>query len=373
VKCLKQTLMLSSKKILFLTLHTFSLTGGIEKVCRSFSKVLKDFLSEEKISSYRVLSMYDKQADLKYLDQKSFHGFNGRRFRFAIQAIQDGHHSDVIILSHINLLVFGWLIKRLNPKKRIILFAHGIEIWEKLSYWKTNFIRKHVEIIAVSNFTAKKIEAVHQLLPNKIKVINNCLDPFFDKPLAFEKPQELINRYHLKQEHRVLFTLSRLSSDEQYKGYDQVIEVLAELPKHIIYILAGKADLNEAQRIKNLIDKNHLQQRVILTDFIPDDEITNHYLLVDVFVMPSKGEGFGISFIEAAACGCRSITGDQDGSKDAILDGKLGQSVNPEDKVALKAAMLDELNLSYDKVELQEKCLAAFGYETYKTRVSEFL
>lgn len=314
--------------------------------------------------------MYDQSPDLNYVDQKSYIGFNGRRINFAIQALTSGLHSDVIILSHVNLLIFGWLIKKLKPKKRIILFAHGIEIWEKLSKWKTNFIRKQVEIIAVSKYTALKIEAVHQLQANKITVINNCLDPFFNNPVSFEKPQELINRYHLKEENRVLFTLSRLSSDEQYKGYDQVIEALAELPEHIIYILGGKADLNEEQRIKNLIGKNHLQQRVILTGFVPDEEIEDHYLLADVFVMPSKGEGFGISFIEAAACGCRSITGNMDGSTDAILNGALGQSVNPDDKVALKTAILDEVSLSYNKLELQEKCFAAFGYEIYKERIS---
>lgn len=317
-----------------------------------------------------MLSMYDQSPDLNYVDQKSYIGFNGRRINFAIQVLTSGLHSDVIILSHVNLLIFGWLIKRLQPKKRIILFAHGIEIWEKLSNWKTNFIRKQVEIIAVSKYTALKIEEVHQLQANKITMINNCLDPFFNNPVSFEKPQELINRYHLKEENRVLFTLSRLSSDEQYKGYDQVIEALAELPEHIIYILGGKADLNEEQRIKNLIGKNDLQQRVILTGFVPDEELEDHYLLADVFVMPSNGEGFGISFIEAAACGCRSITGNMNGSTDAILNGAMGQSVNPDDKTALKTAILDEVSLSYNKLNLQEKCLAAFRYEVYKERIS---
>lgn len=365
--------MISDKKILFLTLHTFSLTGGIEKVCRSFSKVLQDLSREGKISEHQVLSMYDINPDLHYVEQKPFQGYNGRKFNFAIQALISGRHSDVIILSHVNLLFFGWLIKKLSPKKRIILFAHGIEIWGKLRRWKTNFIRKQVEIIAVSKYTAQKIADVHQLLPNKIKVINNCLDPFFETPNSFNKISELINRYKLKTDTNVLFTLNRLSSTERYKGYDKVIEAIAELPEHIVYILGGKADSNEEQRIKNLITKNHLQKRVILTGFIPEHEIADHYLLADVFIMPSKGEGFGISFIEAAACGCRSITGDQDGSRDAILNGTLGQSVDADNKTMLKMAILDEVNSSYNKADLQEQCLLAFGYEKYKERVSDFL
>lgn len=361
--------MLSNKKILFLNLHTFSLTGGIEKVCRSFSKVLQDLSGEGKINGHQVLSMYDQSPDLNYIEQKSFQGFNRRRINFFVQALLNGLHSDVIILSHVNLLILGWIIKKIKPKKRIILFAHGIEIWGKLNRWKTDFIRKQVEIMAVSKYTAHKIEEVHQISADKINVVNNCVDPFFEVPNSFDKPYKLIDRYRLKKDTKVLFTLNRLSSSEQYKGYDKVIEALAELPEHIVYVLGGKADLVEEQRITALILKNHLQQRVILTGFISEDEIIDHYLLADVFVMPSKGEGFGISFIEAAACGCRSITGNVDGSSDAILDGLLGQSVNPDDKTALKTAILDEVNLIYDKQELQEKCLGAFGYEDYKIRM----
>jgi len=365
--------LISNKKILFLTLHTFSLTGGIEKVCRSFSKVLQDLRRAGKISKYQALSMYDRNPDLNYVEQKFFRAFNGRRFSFSIEALIRGHRSDIIILSHVNLLFFGWLIKKLNSKKRIILFAHGIEIWGKLSNWKTNFIRNQVEIIAVSRYTALKIEDVHQILPDNIKVINNCLDPFFIAPDSFEKTEELISRYNLKVDTKVLFTLNRLSSTEQYKGYDKVVEALAELPEHIVYILSGRADLDEEQRIKTIIEKHHLQHRIILTGFIPDDEIQDHYLLADTFVMPSKGEGFGISFIEAAGCGCRSITGNQDGSADAILQGVLGQSVNPDDKAALKRAILDEVNSIYNKKKLQENCLDAFGFEIYKQKVSEVL
>jgi len=365
--------MLSNKKTLFVTLHTFSLTGGIEKVCRSFAKVLKDFLSEEKIGGYQVFSMYDEQADLNYVDQIAFQGFRGSKFSFAFQTLKSGLDADVIVLSHIHLLIFAWLIKKINPHKRIILFAHGIEIWTELNQWKTTFIRNQVEILAVSNFTAKKIEEVHRVSPSKIKVLNNCLDPFFKVPLTLEKQQKLMDRYQLTASHKVLFALNRLSSAEQYKGYDRVIEALAALPENVHYLLAGKADAEESQRLIDLIADKGLKERVILTGFIADEEIIDHYLLADVFVMPSKGEGFGISFIEAAACGRRSITGDKDGGTDAILNGSLGQSVNPNDKAGLITAILKEVDLIYNKKELQEKCLSTFGFKGYKQKMSDVL
>ncbi|WP_231490247.1 glycosyltransferase family 4 protein [Pedobacter sp. Leaf170] len=365
--------MTTHKKVLFLTLYIFGLTGGIEKVCRSFAKVLKDLFAEGSIENYQVLSIYDAQPDDRYIDFNKFKGFRASKLRFAFEVIMNGKNADVIVLSHINLLPFGWLIKKISPGKRIVLFAHGIEIWGKLSKWKTSFIQKQVEVIAVSNYTAEKLKEIHQASTKNIKVIHNCLDPFFATPISLDKPQSLLKRYNLEVDSKVLFSLNRLSSSEQYKGYDKVIEVLAELPENFYYILGGKADAREEQRVNALIIQHKLQNRVKLIGFINDEELIDHYLLADVFVMPSKAEGFGISFIEAAACGRRSVTGNQDGSKDAILNGSLGQSVNPTDKPALKAAILDEIDLIYNKIDLQEKCLKAFGFEGYKIRISDRL
>ena len=47
--------------------------------------------------------------------------------------------------------------------------------------------------------------------------------------------------------------------------------------------------------------------------------------------MPSKGEGFGIVYLEALACGKPTLGGDRDGAKDALCQGELGVLVNPDD------------------------------------------
>jgi glycosyltransferase involved in cell wall biosynthesis len=364
---------LKGKKILFLTLHTFSLTGGIEKVSRAFAKVLSDLKKESAIQDYQVNSLYDTQADLRYVQKNSFKGFAGKKIFFGLRTLSHGINADVIVLSHINLLLFAWLIKKIKPQKKIVLFAHGIEIWKKLSPWKTIFIKNNVEIWAVSNFTARRVAEVHQISADQIKVLNNCLDPFFSSPSHFNKPVSLLERYGLDLSTKILFTLGRLSSLEQYKGYDQVLMALKNFPD-AHYILAGKADDQEKKRIKNLINEYGLQNRVTLTGFIPDSEIIAHYLLADIFVMPSKGEGFGISFIEAVACGCRVIAGNKDGSVDALLHGNLGDLVDPDDSEALSNAILKNISKERTKsLNLQKKCLASFDFVGYKRNVLELL
>lgn len=339
------------------------------------SKILSDLNTLSK-NNHQLLSLYDDQPDSKYIDAKSFKGFNGKRLAFLFNTIRIGLNANTILLSHINLLLFAWILNKIQPKKRIILIAHGIEIWTELPKWKTRFLQKSTEVWAVSEYTARQIQKIHHLVPAKIKILNNSLDPFFSIPAGFSKPGMLSQRYQLSSSTKVLFTLTRLSSQEQYKGYDQVILALKNLPEDVIYILAGKADEKEEARVLSLIAAHKLVHRVILTGFLAEDEVQKHFLLADLFVMPSKGEGFGIAFIEAAACGLASIAGNADGSRDALLNGKLGDFVDPNNVEELSKAIAKHLALpksAADALHLQKLCLNAFSFEQYKTNFLNLL
>jgi glycosyltransferase involved in cell wall biosynthesis len=123
-----------------------------------------------------------------------------------------------------------------------------------------------------------------------------------------------------------------MSSLEQYKGYDKVLEILPKLKTiypDIKFIIAGKADEIEKERVEKIVQQNKLQENVVLAGFIADDEVTDHFKLADVFVMPSSKEGFGIVFLEAMACGVPVLGGNIDGTVDALQNEKLGVLVNP--------------------------------------------
>jgi len=367
-------------KLLFLTLRTFSFTGGIEKVCRSMSRVLYD-LSEEGIIKSAVYSMYDKNddRDSRYLSKNQFIGYNGNRKYFVLKSIITGLNSDVIILSHIHLLNVGYMIKKLSPKKKVFLIAHGIEIWKKLPESKLNILKSLDKIIAVSHFTAEKIVQMHQVHPDQIMVLNNCLDPFYAITKTFGKPEKLLNRYQLRSENTILFSLSRLCSSEKYKGYDHTIEVLpALLKKHpkLVYLLGGKWEDAEKIRLELLIKKYNLENQVKLIGFVDEAEVINHFLLSDIFVMPSKKEGFGIVFIEAVASGLSVIAGNKDGSVDALKNGILGMLADPDDLEDLKKKidfLLDHPQNTADKLKLQQLCLQAFNFSDYKNTVKNLL
>jgi glycosyltransferase involved in cell wall biosynthesis len=367
-------------KVLFLTLKTFSLTGGIEKVCRSLSRVLYD-LSEEGVVQSTVYSMYDKNTDRdsRYLSKQQFQGFEGKKERFVVHSFLSGLKADVILLSHIHLINIVYFIKKIHPNKKIYLLAHGIEIWKKLSDSKLKILNQLDKIICVSHFTAQKIMDMHHIPVDKIEILNNCLDPFYHLSTQFEKPKELLNRYHLNDENIILFSLSRLSSSEKYKGYDHTIELLPKLLEKyptLVYLLGGKWDTIEKNRLDDLILKNNLQDHIRMVGFIDETEITEHFLLSDMFILPSKKEGFGIVFIEALASGLRVIAGNKDGSVDALKGGTLGVLVDPDDEEGILNSICNLLmhkQTESEKKKLQEKCMEAFGYAPYLQSIKNLL
>ena len=353
-------------RILFLTLRTFSLTGGIEKVCRTMARALSDLTMD---AGLKMLSMYDRNEDLdhRYIREENFLAFSKNKFRFLSAALIKGIWAEKVILSHINLLAIGLLIKKISPKTEIILLAHGIEVWGELNSWKKNFLRKGCQVWAVSHYTAGIMKDKHAIPSKNIHVLNNALDPFFKIPKIKERPDALVYKHGIFESDPILFTLTRLSSSELYKGYDLVLHTLPEVIQvypTLLYFIAGKADSEEQERLEKLIEELNLQNNVILLGCIPDSKVSSYYQLADIFIMPSRKEGFGLVFIEAAACGSKIIAGNLDGSRDALLNGKLGTLVDPIDREKIKEAIL--LNLANRQNEnfgkaIQSLCLGLFG------------
>lgn len=330
---------------------------------------------------FTLWSAYDKEDDVmqKYLPAANFKGFMADRYSFIKKGIRLGKQSDVIIISHINMAIMGLVIKLLRPKCQVLLIAHGIEVWRPLSLVKKIFLRTLDKVMCVSGFTKADMIKRHGLKAEKCIIVNNAIDPFMKLPVNFDKPVNLLQRYGLQANNNILFTLTRLASTEQYKGYDQVLKTLARVKENypdIKYLLGGKYDNAERLRLEQLINQYGVRDEVILTGFIDEEELAEHFLLADVFILPSKKEGFGIVFIEALACGLPVICGNADGSLDAILNGELGKAIDPDDPDTIAQATLDCLANRPDlneKKRLQQECLHHFNVDKYIEKLEKLL
>ncbi len=354
-------------KTAFIYLTAFSRAGGIEQ----FNKNVLASFKESELDAY---SVYDEEADEKYFNKQFFKGFKGNKLACLMSMIWNGKKYSTILIGHINLAPLVYLLKLLYPSKQLILFAHGIEVWKPLVGRKAWLLKNTSAIYAVSNFTKTTLLEKNPTLDSaKIKILPNAVDPFFDYPTEFDKPTYLLNRYGIQSNEKVLVTVSRLSSEEQYKGYDQIIKLLHELNSDqlkVKYIIAGNADDKELMRVKQLIETEGLADQVILTGFVKEQELIDHYLLADIFVLPSKGEGFGIVLIEALACGRKVIAGNKDGSVDALKNGELGILVDPDNLDQLKLAIINSLNDSaFDYLAIQQRARQYFSFEGFKNNL----
>ena len=105
--------------------------------------------------------------------------------------------------------------------------------------------------------------------------------------------------------------------------------------------------------------------RVIFTGFVSETRKPDYYRLADAYVMPSKGEGFGIVFLEALACGIPALGSALDGGREALLEGRLGRLVDPSKPGEIVDAILQTIDAGRGAVP---EGLAYFSWEAFAIR-----
>ncbi|MBC8035192.1 MAG: glycosyltransferase family 4 protein [Chitinophagaceae bacterium] len=378
---------MTQPNVLFITLRTFSLTGGIEKVCRGIGHALQQMQDKGNIK-FNMHSFYDTDTDERYVVRNNFRGFNGNRSKALYSSIKNGLKADIVILSHINLSPAGLAIKMLSPKTKVILWSHGIEIWRELNWIKRRFLMATDRIVAVSRFTAGTLTKMHHVNAAKVQAIPNGLDPYFNIPnLEDEKLKSesnklklsLLDNKKLSLQTKVFMALTRLGITEKNKNYDKVIRLLGELKEEgneAVYILCGKYNKEEYSRIMSIAKESGMENNILLPGFISDEELPLYYRFADAFVLPSTKEGFGLAFIEAQACGLSVLCGNLDGSIEAVRTKEAGISVDPNNNIAIKAALEEMINRTMptkEKITIQNQCVENFSFKTYSKNIKTLI
>jgi glycosyltransferase involved in cell wall biosynthesis len=185
------------------------------------------------------------------------------------------------------------------------------------------------------------------------------------------KSRKMLEQYGLT-EAVVLMTVGRLDSKERYKGFDEVLELIPRLRKNIPnikYLIVG--DGPDRKRLEEKVRNLNITQEVIFTGYISEKLKADYYRLSDVFVMPSRKEGFGIVFLEAMACGIPVIGSISDGSSEALLDGKLGELVDPKDKKEIERTIYRVLR--QHKKSISRVDLETFSKDNFDNRVEKIM
>ncbi|HEX4491364.1 MAG TPA: glycosyltransferase family 4 protein [Acidimicrobiia bacterium] len=250
--------------------------------------------------------------------------------------------ADVIFLDP--MLPLGLIGPRLRSAPYVVI-AHGAEITlpGRLpgSHALGRRVLRHAAgVVAAGEYAAAACaRTAGRALPTL--VIPPGVDPERFQPIDATARAEVRARYRIDVDRPLILGLSRLVPR---KGFDVLIRAVAQLDDSVQLAIAGAG--RDENRLKDLAVSHQVHPRVRFLERLPAAEIAPLYAAADVFAMLCRdrwggleAEGFGIVFVEAAACGVPSIAGRSGGSHEAVVDGETGFVVEPQDVDGVRAAL----------------------------------
>lgn len=224
-----------------------------------------------------------------------------------------------------------------------VCWTHGEELAyastsRELTFLIKSVFRRAAAVCANSVHTARMLEALG-VAQRKIRVVYPGVDSTRFHPAL----DATALRQRLAGDDEILvMSVGRL---QRRKGHDLMIEALAslrDLTPRLRYVIVGDGD--ERGRLESLVRAHRLDDRVRFEGEVAPRDLSSYFAACDVFAMPNRVdgvdvEGFGIVFLEAAACGRPVIGGNSGGVPEAIDAGNTGLLVSGTDAGELAGAV----------------------------------
>lgn len=293
---------------------------------------------------YRLLSLNDP-PELQRLaaggQEFVFTGYQRNKARFTVTALRTALRGTKLILAaHPNLAPVARMMKILAPKAKMLICAHGVEVWERLPIWRRRSLRQADVVLAPSRDTANHLIVRQGVARERIRVLPWALDPQFEELLGTARQGPLPKSFPTG---RVILAVGRLSSKERYKGVDHLIAAMPRLLTRWPNLhLAVVGDGDDRPRLQNLAAEHGVRWHVHFLSDVSPAALAACYARCDLFALPSSAEGFGFVYLEAMASGKPVLGGAHGGAPEVIEDGVTGYVV-PHGDVAQIVAALDSL------------------------------
>ncbi|HEY1980063.1 MAG TPA: glycosyltransferase family 4 protein [Xanthobacteraceae bacterium] len=272
----------------------------------------------------------------------------------------------VIFCGHLHLAALAGLVARLT-KAKLIVQMHGIEAWPSPSRMRRSAVESADLVLCVSRYTRAAVLGWAAIAPERVIVVPNTVDEQYTPGDG-----SVLRRQLGLEDKRVLLTVGRMDSRERYKGHDRVIAAMPQLLAQghdIVYVIAGEGE--DRARLENLAAGQGVAERVRFLGQVEPRQLVEAYRMADLFVMPSTGEGFGIAFLEAMACGTPALGLNVAGAVDALADGELGTVTSERDLPAAIARLLGRTKS--DAGTLAAAVRRRFGRDVFDARIRSIL
>ncbi len=208
--------------------------------------------------------------------------------------------------------------------------------------------------VAISNCVREDIVA-NGAAKNKVRVVYNAIDLTRFEP----RPRKADGTIRIAQVARIM---------PEKKGQDLLLAAMEKLhgryPQLHCYF-AGAADDAHQQALEQLKDQTEKCNLSECVTFLGNvEDVPGLLATIDLFVLPSRYEGFGISLIEAMAMGIPCVASHLDGPAEVLRSGKYGTLFTPDDCDDLVEKLTDAIKYLPEKQEIARKA-QIYVNETY--------
>lgn len=309
--------------------------GGIMVYRLGFGKPLLDKLTLPFWGAYKIWKLESsREYSSIWAMMVSFSSISGYIFNFVrfisrkkripiILTLQEGDSEDYLRYKWAGLIDLSW----------------------RLALSQTYFLT------AISNFLLNRairrgFKGESALIPNGVNL------KLFSEPISQVTKDELKKNLNKKDGDIFLVTTSRLTHKN---AVDDIISALVSLPTNISLVVIGMGD--EGVKLQKQVYDLGLRERVKFLGFVDYSEIPKYLSICDIFIRPSRSEGFGNSFIEAMAAKIPVIATPVGGIPDFIDDKETGIFCSPDNPQSIVSAVKTLLGENQLRSRIVQKAL----------------
>ncbi len=237
---------------------------------------------------------------------------------------------DKLDLLHVQYISPPWHQGRLIATIHDLGFLHHPQTFSRFDVWRLRFlvgltVRRAKRIITGSIYSQRDIINRYHLLPEKVKVIPYGVSPHFFVQVEPEIREKILDKYGLRRPY--FLCVGRLNPRKNLMALIKAFIIFRKKTRQPFQlVIVGKEDFR-SQELWRWV-KETGEQEIILTGFVPEEDLPAIYQTAELFIYPSIFEGFGLPVLEAMASGVPVITSRRDSLEEIAGDAAL--LVEPE-------------------------------------------
>ena len=333
--------------------------SGIGRVARLMAKVLSEHLAEHR-AALRGISLSDEPGDLSEWPWAV--SCAGNRLAYVLRLQARGLRASSMVYDSLSMARGHFM----GPARwrSALAWMHGIDVWEAARAEHVRVAQNVDLLLTNTEYTRRRAAALH---PGLERATVCWLGSETDAVPRSERPPD----------RPTVLLLSRIDR-ESYKGHRELIAawpgVLERVPRARLVIAGAGPGIGE---VRALARSSPATANIELIGYVPEAELPALWGRTTVLAMPSRGEGFGLTYVEAMRHGIPVVASREDAGQEVNVDGETGFNVarrRPRELVeALTALLGDRDRARVMGMAGRERWLRHFTFSAFKGRFLRIL